>query len=181
MQELKTNKCKWTQDAEGSWVCFLVKPEEASRMAQTVDSGREYVLTVKQYRQKRSNDANAYFWVLAGKLSAVLGISPDEIYRSYVPDVGDNFTIVRVRSDRLKEWNRVWCDGHYGRLCRDLGESDLEGYHDVISFISSSDYDTKQMSRLIELAVQDCKEVGIETMTPDEQAKMLAAWEAHLA
>ena len=43
-------------------------------------------------------------------------------------------------------------------------------------YYGSSSYDTQQMSRLIELAVADAKELGIETLTPNEIAELLAFW-----
>ena len=38
--------------------------------------------------------------------------------------------------------------------------------------MGSSDYDTAQMSRLIEIIVEECKTQGIETLTPEELARM---------
>lgn len=40
----------------------------------------------------------------------------------------------------------------------------------------SSTYDTAQMSRLIDLIVQDCREQGIETLPPDKLAGMMEEW-----
>ena len=42
----------------------------------------------------------------------------------------------------------------------------------VVFSYGSSTYDTAQMSRLIDNIVQDCKAVGIETLTPSELAKL---------
>lgn len=52
----------------------------------------------------------------------------------------------------------------------------LKGYHNVISYFGSSDYDTKQMSRLIDLIVQDCKAQGIETLSEEKLAAMNEEW-----
>ena len=46
----------------------------------------------------------------------------------------------------------------------------------MMSYIGSSDYDTAQMSRLIDLIVQDCKAQGIETLTPDKLDAMKVKW-----
>jgi len=43
-------------------------------------------------------------------------------------------------------------------------------------YYGSSQYNTKQMSRLISNTVQDCQAVGINTMTPNEIAEMLSLW-----
>ena len=40
----------------------------------------------------------------------------------------------------------------------------------------SSVYDTEQMSRLIDAIVQDCRDVGIETMTPREMDALVSRW-----
>lgn len=60
-------------------------------MQQIVDSmanGKEYEIIVKPFRRSRSLDANAYFWSLVNLLSNEIGLSPIEIYRSYIQDVG---------------------------------------------------------------------------------------------
>lgn len=43
-------------------------------------------------------------------------------------------------------------------------------------YYGSSCYDTKQMSSLIDHLVQDCKALGIETLTPQELARMKEEW-----
>lgn len=134
-------------------------------------------IVVKKHRQKRSLDANAYFWELAGKLSVALRIPPEEIYRQYIPDVGGNYEIIPVRKAILPDWDRIWSGGHIGRLTEDMGPCrNTPGYHNVRCYIGSSDYDTAQMSRLIDLIVMDCKEQGIETLTLDKLDAMKERW-----
>ena len=74
--------------------------------------------------------------------------------------------------------------GHHGNV--DLGTwlgwltdafpSKLPGCTNVILYYGSSCYDTKQMSRLIDLVVEDCKEQGIDTATPAEIALLKEEW-----
>jgi hypothetical protein len=40
----------------------------------------------------------------------------------------------------------------------------------------SHTYNTAEMSRLIDAAVEEAKELGVETMTPEQLEKMKAAW-----
>lgn len=134
-------------------------------------------VTVKKYRKKRSLDANAYFWVLVNRLADKLKIEPEGIYRTYIPDIGGGYEVVPVREDRIDAWEKVWCSGHIGRMIEDMGPCrNIKGYHNVRSYLSSSDYDTAQMSQLIELVVADCKENGIETMTPRELDALVSRW-----
>lgn len=46
----------------------------------------------------------------------------------------------------------------------------------VRRYYGSSTYNTRQMSRLIDNLVQDCKAVGVETLTPAELARLKGAW-----
>lgn len=138
---------------------------------------RVYDLAIKEHRKKRSLDANAMAWKLLGELSAVMRIPPEEIYRDYIRDVGDNYEIVPVKKDHIKDWDRIWCAGHHGRSTVDMGECrTIPGYHSIKSYIGSSDYDTVQMSRLLELIIQDCKQVGIETLSERERSLLIDEW-----
>ena len=47
----------------------------------------------------------------------------------------------------------------------------------MICFYGSSTYNSKQMARLIDLCVQDCKEQDIDTMTEQERSLLIDQWE----
>jgi hypothetical protein len=172
------DKARWMMDFEGTWVCFRVpSPAIAKEICENFVVGKVYNLFLKLKTKSRSLDANAYFWVLVGKLAAALRVKPDEIYRQYVPDVGDNFEVVPIKEEHIEDWDRMWCAGHTGRITDDLGECrNIPGYHYIRCYFGQSDYDTAQMSRLIDMVVQDCKAQGIETMTPEELRKLVDEW-----
>ena len=176
MTSIITDKARWSEDSDGIWLSLRVKDRRAAIQA-AAKITKPHTVDIKQYRERRSLDANAYFWVLAGKLSAVLQIQPDDVYKQYIPHVGGNYEIIPVREDRIEHWDRIWCSGHLGRCTDDLGPCrNTKGYHNIRSYFSSSDYDTAQMSRLINLVVQDCKDQGIETLPPHELDRMIGAW-----
>lgn len=176
-ENLVSDAFRWQEDSAGTWLCVKTTRRQAEQICAEVKPDKKYAVKISQHRNKRSLDANAYFWQLVGKLAAKVGVTPLEIYRQYIPDVADNFTIVPVRADLVKEWERIWCSGHMGRMVEDLGPCrNIDGYHNVMSYYSSSDYDTAQMSRLIDLVVQDCKSNDIETMTPDQLALLKEEW-----
>ena len=52
-------------------------------------------------------------------------------------------------------------------------------YRTYIMLKGSSAYDTQEMSVLIEGLVSECKELGIETLPPDEIKRMLMTYEAN--
>ena len=166
----------WSQDDSGFWLSLKVEnPFEARRFLATKKE-KKYVADIKEYRERRSLDANAYMWVLVGKLSGKLGLPPEEIYRAAIRDVGDNYEVMPVRNDALERWKAIWQSNGLGWLCEEIGPSKLDGYTNVRNFYGSSAYDKAQMSRLIDNVVQDCKAQCIETLTPAELARLTEEW-----
>lgn len=141
---------------------------------------KAYVLTIKQHSKKRSLDANAKLWALINEMSVLLHIPPEEIYQGYIPDVGGNFKIVPVKPEDIPDWEKDWCRGHIGRMVDDMGPcraEDLKGYHNLKLYKGSSEYDTTQFSRLLDLVMQDCRQLGIETLSEREKSLLLEEWE----
>ena len=166
----------WSQDDSGFWLSLKVEnPFEARRFLATKKE-KKYVADIKEYRERRSLDANAYMWVLVGKLSGKLGLPPEEIYRAAIRDVGDNYEVMPVRNDALERWKTIWQSNGLGWLCEEIGPSKLDGYTNVRNFYGSSAYHKAQMSRLINNIVQDCKAQCIETLTPAELARLTEEW-----
>ena len=137
---------------------------------------REYDLIIKEHRNKRSLDANAYAWLLMGKLAAAMHTKPVDIYRQQIPNVGDNYTPMCVREKDVARFIRSWQHNGLGWIVEDLGASQVPGCRNLAAYHGSSTYDTAQMSRLIDNIVQDCKALGIETLTPDKLSLLKEEW-----
>jgi len=43
---------------------------------------------IKEHKEKRSLNANAYAWVLIGKIAEVVGNTKEEVYREYIKNKG---------------------------------------------------------------------------------------------
>ncbi len=158
----------------GNDLILTTKDATARRLAYDFKPG-EYEL--KKTRKKRSLDANAYFFVLADKLSEVLNIPKEDIYRNYVKDIGGVSEIVCVKDAAVAKLCEGWRHNGLGWQTDTL-PSKLKGCTNVILYYGSSTYDTAQMSRLIDRVVEDCKIQGIETKTPEEIANLLSLWES---
>lgn len=141
------------------------------------DLGKKERLTieVKPYRERRSLDANAYFFVLADKLAEKTGVPKETIYREAVKNVGGVSEVVCVKNSAVERLCEAWQRNGLGWQV-DTIPSKIEGCTNVVLYYGSSTYNTEQMSRLIDNIVQDCKAVGIETMTPDQIAEMKSRW-----
>ena len=165
---------------EGGWL--MVKPErqDLGRAMAMVrkHKNRLYDLEVKEHRQKRSLDANAYAWVLIHKLAADMGLKPVEVYRNAIRDVGGNCTPMCVREQDVSRFIKSWEANGLGWPVEDLGPSQVPGCRNLLAYHGSSTYDTAQMSRLIDSLVQDCKALDIGTLTPEKLALLKEAWDA---
>lgn len=126
-------------------------------------------------KKKRSLDANAYCFLLIDKLAAKLGITKEEIYRQAIREIGGVSEVVCVHNKAVDTFCRIWS-------CHGLGwqterfPSKVENCTNVIVYYGSSEYDTAQMSRLINYIVDACKEQEIETISPAELESLVGKW-----
>lgn len=134
-------------------------------------------LFVKKYRKKRSLDANALFWATVGDISAAVGIPPEELYRAMIRDIGGNYEVIPVKTEHVSKWIEAWQSKGMGWICEEMGASKIPGYTNVITYYGSSTYDTAQMSRLIDLALEEARRQGIPPrMTAREVALTVERW-----
>jgi hypothetical protein len=139
---------------------------------------------IKEHREKRSLDANAYFHVLCDKLRLKLGISmarcknhliADYGQIQYLPDGAPMIYKTNAPEDYMAELETIHTK------CIKVTEENGKEVFFYRLYRGSHEYDTKEMSQLIDGTVQECKAVGIPTMTPDEIARMEALWEKRKA
>ena len=175
---MRTTKLRWSTDMEGTWLCALVPREEALFALENFEEGKEYNLEVKKARgRKRSLDANAYCWVLMDKLAEHYSVPVTEVYRNFVKEIGGNSDIICMMERAVDNFRQSWEQNGIGWQA-DVMPSKIEGCVNVKVYYGSSTYDTAQMSRLIDLVVQECKDAGIETLPPDKLAALLDGWSA---
>ena len=139
---------------------------------------------IKEHREKRSLDANAYFHVLCDKLRLKLGISmarcknhliADYGQIQYLPDGAPMIYKTNAPEEYMAELETIHTK------CVKVTEENGKEVFFYRLYRGSHEYDTKEMSQLIDGTVQECKAVGIETATPDEIARMEALWEKRKA
>lgn len=177
MPALKFTSADTYQDKAGTHLDLVVQnPAMARAFAAGMKAGRTYVAEVKEYRERRSLDANAYCWALIGKLAAALRQRKEDIYRQAIREIGDNFTIVPIRDEAVERWREIWSAKGLGWVSDILGPSKIQGYTNTVNYYGSSAYDARQMSCLIDALIAECKEQGIDTAAPAEISLMKEAW-----
>lgn len=133
--------------------------------------------SVNKQPPPRSNSANAYFWVLCGKLAAKTRQRKIDIYKEFIRNIGDNFDIFAIKNEAVEDFIASWGNGHLGWCCDILGKSDIPNHTDIAAYYGSSTYNGSQMSALIDAAVFECQEQGIETLATEKINKLKSKWE----
>ena len=129
-------------------------------------------IKVNKYRKKRSLDANAYMWVLLSKIADVINSDKDDVYIEMLSRYGV-FTHIIVKKEVVEKIKIEW------RAVRELGEINVNGSSGIQlqCYFGSSTYDSKEMATLIDGVVREAKELGIETLPPDELLRMKQEWD----
>lgn len=126
-------------------------------------------IEIKPYREKRSLNANAYAWKLIGEIADVVRASKEEIYLEMLKRYG--------QSEIFSVLSHIPF-GEYVKYFEEAGESMLNGkqFTHYKVYKGSSEFDTREMSILIDGIVSEAKNLGIQTETPNEIARLKAMW-----
>lgn len=159
---------------DGESLILETKDREAIRFAYGFQAG-DYEIVKK--KKRRSLDANSYFWVILDKLSDALSIPKEELYLGYVKECGP-FKDFTLTMDEAKTFKVAWSRLGVGWQTEQVDYAKDGNRVVVRAYFGSSTYNTKQMSRIIDLAVQDAKQLGIETMTEKDLSRLKEDWNA---
>ena len=140
-------------------------------------------ITVKLWRDKRSLDANSYYWVLLSHLAEAAGISKPRAHNLMLRRYGQNLMIAGqmaylvVPDTTEAEETALEAETFHIRPTSQVKQGkDGKAYRTYTVLAGSSTYDTKEMSRLIDSVIQDCAALQIETIPPSELDMLLKEW-----
>jgi hypothetical protein len=134
-----------------------------------LDKDTVYDVKIDKHREKRSLNANAYLWKLVTEIGNVLSKSKEEVYLQMLKDYGQSMLIPVPRGtipSRIIKYYEFECSSQ-------LNGKDADWYK---CYIGSSEYDTKEMSILLEGVVQEAKNLGIKTKDDIELERMIDKW-----
>ena len=154
---------------------FQVLPRVLEHISTLEDA--EYELTIKKIGKKRSLNANAYFHLLVGEIAEKMNIGFDQCKVNLNLEYG---TIARDEQGKKIGFmlpQSVDVNTLY-KYTKWFDEREINGetFNCYIVFKETHTLDTKEMARLIDGTVQEAKQLGIETATPEELARMKALW-----
>ena len=168
-----------TRDFKGDYHVSVVVSKDQERNMEPLNEllNDEKIKTCKicHKKKRRSLDANAYCFVLCQKIAEKIGNTKEFVYKQAIKHVGQ-FEIVPIRDDAVERWIEAWESKGLGWQSEIMRDSKLDGYITTINYYGSSVYDTREMSLLLDEIVTQAKELGINTMTPNEVKQLKEQW-----
>lgn len=134
---------------------------------------REQLFEIKEYKKKRSLNANSYCWVLLQKLADKLNTTKEELYRKYIKEKGI-FRTITIDNQAVSTFIHLWEEKGLGWICEVLSENDTTT--DLIAYYGTSSYNTSQMAHYVDYIVEECKLQGIEILTQEELESLKENW-----
>lgn len=147
---------------------ILTSPDygEIRRFAYNFKAGN-YELERK--KKKRSTDANAFCWKLCTEIANVLRADKDSIYVDMLKKYG--------QSDVVSVLSSVDVKGYF-KYYDEFGKGTVNGkeFTHYRVYKGSSEYDTREMSILIDGIIDEAKALDIEVISEREKSLLLEEW-----
>lgn len=134
-----------------------------------MDADKTKLYEINEHKRKRSLNANSYMWALINQIANITKNTKENIYFQMLKDYGQSEMISIVSEVRI--------DGYF-KYYEIAGESMLNGksFTHYKIYKGSSEYDSKEMAVLLDGVIYEAEQLGIQTMTPDEIAKLKSMW-----
>lgn len=136
---------------------------------------QEAVWEIKKHRKKRSLDANGYYWKLVTEIAEASKVSKNEVHnvllRRYGQAQGIDGRLVTVYiPDTEKAAKQALMAEDYHIKPTSYVQVGTKGqvFRQYIMLRGSRTYDSREMSVLIEGAISEAEQLGIQTLTPAE-------------
>lgn len=123
---------------------------------------REKVFEIKEYKERRSLNANALLWKCLGDLASALRSDKWTVYLQMLKRYG-TYTYICVKPKVVEAVKKQW------RECEEIGTINIDGQEAVqlLCYFGSSTMNTKEFSVLLEGVISEMKEMGLDVPDKD--------------
>ena len=165
----------WTFSRNGENVLTLTTRESCKRLWESLGD-HEVTFTIKKRTVPRSLNANNYAWALIEKLAEAISADKDSVYEELLRRYGTVETYLDEAGSECKVIFSLREGIPPNMVARHYAEIG-QGYVNGKQFIhyraikGTSEYTTKEMNAFLDGVISECREVGIETDTPEQLAR----------
>ena len=139
-------------------------------------------IEIKKASRRKSLEANAFLWSLCGQIAIKSSKFSDDgkndVYREAIREKGV-WQEVYIREDAVETFIHNWSEhglGWFADVIDEFYNDKGEMFKQLHVFSGSSTYDSAALSHVIDYVVHKAEDLGIPTITPKEEERMLAAW-----
>lgn len=144
-----------------------------------MDSDRQKLWELREHKEKRSLSQNGYYWTLVTKVAAKLRRSTAYVHNKILrehphPFLLDGKTVLipLPDTDEAEDAAMESQTFHVKPCSQVITGKDGQRLRTYMMLRGSSDYDTSEMSVLLDDLIEEAKLQGIETITPRELEKI---------
>lgn len=148
---------------------LILKSPDIADMRRFAYNFKEGNYEIERRRKKRSLDANALCWKLCTEIANVLRADKDSIYIDMLKKYG--------QSDIVSVLSVVNVKGYF-KYYDEWGKGFVKGkeFTHYKVYKGSSEYDTREMSILLDGIIDEAKALDIEVISEREKSLLLQEW-----
>ena len=143
----------------------LFKKDKLLIEISNLDKDKLYDVKIAEYSDKRTKTMNSYYWVLVTQLANVLRTSKDELHAELIKRYSQRDYISLLANINPSDYFPYY---EYQNTYKHNNNT----FKSYLIFKRSSDMNKQEFSILLDGLISECKEVGINTMTPEEIAQL---------
>ena len=169
MRRLVSKFFRWSADQSGQWLS--IRTPSARDVVESLDPEKVYAIEIKEKKRKRSLDQNALYWAVLTQMAKKLNISNPRCHnimlRRYgVPERYGEQSVYVVLPDTEEAAEQAdEAESYHVRPTSQVkAGKDGQNYRTYILLRGSSTYDTAEMTRLIDGAMDEAKQMGLELL-----------------
>lgn len=131
-----------------------------------LEQDKNNIYEIKEFKKKRSLNSNAYLWLLCTKIAEIMNLSKEEVYVKMLEDYGVSILVPLTTETEPNKYFKYYSYFEKGQL----NGKECKWYK---VFKGSSEYDSKEMTHLLNGVVEEAKQLGIMTLDELEIQEML--------
>ena len=143
-------------------------PKELIKKLLELDENKKYEIT--EYKEKRSLDANAYYWSLINQLANKLELGKEELHLKMIKEYGQVMIVPLTLKQNPEGYFKYFEKYKKGKI------NNVEVVLYKV-YKPSSEMNSKEFSILLDGLVQECREMDIPTLEDLKIKKMIEEME----
>ena len=146
---------------------FKLTNDATAQYDELVD--KDLDISIKVHREKRSLNANSFLWGLCNELGNKLRTSKEEVYLNCLRHYGQSEIVSVISTANVKGIFKYYDE---------IGQSEVKGktFTHYKVYKGSSEYDTLEMSILLDGVVEEAKLQGIQVLSASEIDLLKREW-----